>query len=141
MLTSCLQEIEKSNLFFKINHFNPRAKPLQYFNKLVPFQMSKKYFFLYEDAYHMHKLLDLKINFWGKVPISWCFEERLAQNTSKILSSGFKLVFVDQLELSINKTNQSKLLKRDVCKIITKGTYTEYNELEYNSKFLLVIFQ
>ena len=110
-----------------------------HYDKLVGIKLWKFYFFFYHDAFALHKLLDLKVNKWGKWTYVNFYETSLPKYSPKILGNGHKIVLVEQMEES--KKGDKDLVKREICQILTRGTAIENQELDYSSRFVLCIFE
>lgn len=48
-------------------------------------------------------------------------------------------MLVEQMEESVEK--QTDLIRREVCQILTRGTYFENQELGFSSQYLLCVLQ
>ena len=125
-----------------------RAKPLMkqywkfkslHYDKLVAIKVGKFYYFYFEDAMIVHRMIDMKLVMWGKQTFTSFYENLMGKFAPKLVEAGYKLAIVEQVEES--KCKEDDLLKRDVCQILTRGTITENQDLSYSSRFMLAIFE
>jgi len=110
-----------------------------HYDKLVGIKLWKFYFFFYNDAFVLSKLLDLKVNGWNQWTYVNFYETTLNKHGPKILDAGHKIVLVEQMEES--RKNNNDLVKREICQIITRGTAVDNYENDYSSRFSLTIFE
>ncbi|BDB96537.1 DNA mismatch repair protein MutS [Candidatus Hydrogenosomobacter endosymbioticus] len=110
---------------------------------LVFFRMGDFYELFFEDAITASKELDIVLTSRGKtekdnIPMCGVPHHASENYISRLVKKGFKIAICDQTESAENKS--SKLVKREVTRIVTPGTLLEDNLLEskgYN--FLMAI--
>jgi len=110
-----------------------------HWDKLVAFKVWKFYYFYYNDALIVKRLCDVPLHI--KQKRFYCFfHEAMLQKFAPILvEKGHKLVLVEQMEETVQK--QTDLIRREVCQILTRGTYFENQALDYDSQFVLCIIK
>lgn len=94
------------------------------------FRLGDFYEMFYEDAQTASRVLDLVLTSRGKSPsqkIPMCgVPHHAAQNyIAKLIKEGYKVAICDQLE---DPALAKGIVKRDVTRIITKGTYLDDND-------------
>jgi DNA mismatch repair protein MSH6 len=119
------------------------------FDKLVALNLCDFYWFYYSDALVVSRILDLKICSM-KNGRFFCYQSCKAfrENVSKLLDKGHKIVMIermtDKMELLERRKNTDKNeddVKREVCQVLTRGTYIDQNELDYTSRYTICIFE
>jgi len=120
-----------------------------HFDKLVAHNMADCYWFYYNDAYITSKLLDLKIGCFRDGKFFTYFSARMMNRYAPILlENGYKIVVVervsDRLEI-LHKKNSGEdteeLVRREICQILTRGTYFENIDSGYSSRYALCVFE
>ena len=113
------------------------------FDKVLFFKLGKFYEMFFDDAIIGNQILDL--NWVGNDPkkLHVGFPEKLLEyKAEKLVSAGFKIAVVEQMEtveqfknrIKSEKVKSDKVIKRELCNVLTKGTYYKYNN-ENNSKY------
>ena len=109
-----------------------------HFNKIIVMKIWKFYYIYGVDAYNVGKMIDMKLNRWGKWNFVFFHESCLARFTPPLLAAGHKLVVLEQME---EHKGSKDVIRREACQVLTRGTYIETNPNDYNSKFLMCIFE
>lgn len=119
------------------------------FDKLLLFKLGKFYEIFYNDAIICQKLLDL--NWMGgarKLHVGFP-EKALDKYLSTMVNSGYKVAVVEQtetpkeLERRMRASNwntkykQERCVKREVCNVVTRGTFKDPKDTGYLPKYLL----
>ena len=109
-------------------------------DKLVAFKKWKFYYFYYKDALVVKKVCDLPIQS-NKSKQFFCMihENAFSKFAPILIQNDHKIVLVEQMEEINGK--EADHVKREVCQILTKGTYFEYNEMGYASQYLLCLIE
>ncbi len=137
---------DPTTLYIPPNELN-KYKPLlrqywdfkkKHFDKLVAIKVWKFYYFYYNDAIAVHKIIDMKLVIWGAQTSTFFHESCLARFFPKLLEAGYKIAIVEQMQETKSKDG---LIERDVCQILTRGTAIENQELDYSSRFMLALFE
>ena len=113
------------------------------FDKVLFFKLGKFYEMFFDDAIIGNQILDL--NWVGNDPkkLHVGFPEKLLEyKAEKLVSAGFKIAVIEQMEtveqfknrIKSEKVKSDKVIKRELCNVLTKGTYYKYNN-ENNSKY------
>jgi len=135
--TLFVPEDEKKNLSpllrqywdFKADHFD----------KLVAVKVWKFYYFYFNDALIVHRIIDMKLSSMGKWTMTFFHESCLPRFAPKLLEKGYKIVVIEQMEEEAK--SKEELVRREICQILTRGTYIEHQELDYSSRFFLSIYE
>lgn len=101
------------------------------FDKIIFFKMGKFYETFYDDALLVHKLLNLK--FMGSKMHAGFPESAISRYGNLLVEMGYKVGVVDQVESIYNlkdrlqnskvpSQKKEKIIKRELTKILTKGT-------------------
>lgn len=132
-------------------HYTPTMKQYwsikaTHFDKLVLFKMGRFYEIFYIDACIAHKLCDLRWMGKESKPHIGFPEQSLQFYASKMVASGYKVVVVEQMETPKEMLEKKKGMKwsekvisRDVCQILSKGTLLHSAMLPSESQPLLSI--
>jgi len=110
-----------------------------HFDKLVAFKLWKFYFFYFNDGLIVHRLVDSGLHMDGKRFFTYFHESNMAKYAPKILQAGHKVVIVEQMEDVFTK--EETLVRREVCQVLTRGSYTDITDADYASRFTLCIFE
>jgi len=114
-------------------------------DKVVFFKLGKFYEIFNEDAILCHKLLDL--NWTGPLHVGFP-EKCLEKYGSMLVNQGIRVVVAEQMEtpkdmqkrLKQTKGPKEKTIKREVCQVLTKGTFIEQSTQNYDAKYLLAVY-
>lgn len=109
------------------------------FDKLVAMKVWKFYYFYYQDAIIVHKIIDMKLTLQKNWTFTFFHESCLNRFAKQILDQGYQIMVVEQME-EIN-SNKKDVIRREVCQILTRGTAVDHNPADYSSRFLLAIFE
>lgn len=102
--------------------------------------MGAPFFCYYDDAIIMGRITDSKISFWGTRPFTLAFPKNYPFYKEKLISLGYKVVTIEQMENEVNK--KDSICKREIVEILTKGTITDENYWNSSeAKFLMCILQ
>ena len=123
------------------------------FDKVIFFKLGKFYEMFFDDAIVGNKVLDL--NWMGNDPkkLHVGFPEKVLEEKAYLLiQSGFKVAVIEQVETpeemvqrsKANSTKCEKVVRRELCNVLTKGTFIHEsqkfeNKNNYNNKFCLVL--
>ena len=111
----------------------------KYFDKMVAVKMWSFYFFYGMDAIIIHKLFDTKLNeLKGRVYTQF-HEASLPKFAPKLLENGHKIVVVEKVKK--NQKKDDDRTKKGVVQVLTRGTYTENEEIGYSSQFCLCVIE
>ena len=111
------------------------------------FKLGKFYEIFYNDAIICQKILDLN---WmgGAKKLHVGFPEKALDKYLVILvNHGFKVAVIEQTETPKQmeerqvqeKSKKEKCVKREICNVVTKGTYKDPNNHGYEPRFVLAI--
>lgn len=117
-------------------------------DKILFFKLGKFYEIFYSDAIICQKLLDL--NWMGgakKLHVGFP-EKALDKYLAMLVNQGYKVAVIEQTEtpkmmeqrLSVKsgqKGKSDKVVNREVCHMVTKGTFKDPNNLGYEPRFVL----
>ncbi|CAI2371577.1 unnamed protein product [Moneuplotes crassus] len=121
----------------------------QHYDKILLFKIGKFYEMYDEDAIIAVRLLDLHwMKNTKKLHVGFP-EKTLDKNLTKFVEEGYEVVIVEQCETSRmvakRKETQKKInhpsddcAKRAITCIYTKGTYSDPNNQDYQSRYILV---
>jgi DNA mismatch repair protein MSH6 len=122
------------------------------FDKVLLFKLGKFYEMFYDDAIVGNQVLELR--WMGNDPnkLHVGFPEKVLEEKAAILvESGFKVAVIEQTErekdraerLSAEggkkKSANEKVIKRELCNVLTKGTYMAPNNNSYNNKYCVAL--
>ncbi|XP_026446226.1 DNA mismatch repair protein MSH6-like [Papaver somniferum] len=102
----------------------------KHMDKVLFFKMGKFYELYEMDAHVGTKELDLQY-MKGEQPHCGFPEKNFSMNAEKLARKGYRVLVVeqtetpDQLELRRKKGSKDKVVKREICAVVTKGTLTE----------------
>ncbi|EAR96989.1 MutS domain III protein (macronuclear) [Tetrahymena thermophila SB210] len=112
------------------------------FDKILFFKLGKFYELFYEDALITHKELDL--NWMGKKMHTGFPEKALDKMASKLISLGYKVAVAEQTETPeqmkqrlMREKSGPKCVSRELVQVMTKGTYDQNNETDYQPRYLM----
>lgn len=110
----------------------------KHMDKVLFFKMGKFYELFEMDAHIGAKELDLQY-MKGEQPHCGFPEKNFSMNVEKLAKKGYRVLVVeqtetpDQLELRRKETgSKDKVVKREICAVVTKGTLTEGEMLSMN---------
>ena len=111
------------------------------FDKVLFFKLGKFYELFFDDAIIGNQILDL--NWMGNDPkkLHVGFPEKILESKAeKLVAEGFKIAVIEQTETpdqlkSRVKSGEKgdKTIKRELCNVLTKGTYYKYDNENNNS--------
>jgi DNA mismatch repair protein MSH6 len=122
------------------------------FDKVLLFKLGKFYEMFFDDAIVGNQVLELR--WMGNDPnrLHVGFPEKILEEKAAILvQNGFKVAVIEQTEkekdraerlsTSTNKKSSAsdKLVKRELCNVLTKGTYMAPNNNTYNNKYCVAL--
>jgi DNA mismatch repair protein MSH6 len=119
------------------------------FEKVIFFKLGKFYEFMYEDAIIGNR--ELGIKFMGTKLHAGFPEAALDKYAEIMVDKGYTVGIVEQIEtpqeFQIRKKNKSlmkeqwqKCQKRQMVKVLTKGTYCNHNTIGYQPRYLFSIY-
>lgn len=116
----------------------------QYPDCIILFRMGDFYETFYEDAKTASRVLDITLTSRGKgqkkAPLAGIPYHSLNIYLKKLLSKGYKVVIVEQVENP--KNAKGRLVKREVIRVITPGTIIEDDVLEKNdNNYIISLFE
>ncbi len=123
------------SIFNNKNHSSAKLSPMmqQWFdckkkskNALLLFRLGDFYEAFNEDAYIISKELDLTLTKRHNIPMCGVPFHTLDTYVDKLIEKGFKVAIAEQIEKASSTT---KLVKRDVVRIISPGTIINSNLL------------
>lgn len=105
----------------------------QYQDAIVLYRLGDFYEMFFDDALKASKILEIALTgrnagLEEKIPMCGVPQHTLDSYVKKLIDNGFKVAICEQLQPESN----SKLVKRDVIKVITPGTNTQIESSEYN---------
>jgi DNA mismatch repair protein MSH6 len=122
------------------------------FDKVLLFKLGKFYEMFYDDAIVGNQVLELR--WMGNDPnkLHVGFPEKVLEERAAVLvQNGFKVAVIEQTEKlkdkeeRLEKTNNKrssandKLVKRELCNVLTKGTYIAPNSNSYSNKYCVAL--
>ena len=107
------------------------------FDKLIFIKLWKMYYVYNNDALVVQKICDGRIYNWKNATVLYFYQNKLHDYIRKLLDNNQKVILLEPTEKSFNKQS----IKREICQIITKGTYIEPNMEEYNSRYCMFIIE
>jgi len=116
----------------------------RYPDTIVLFRLGDFYEVFFEDAKEVARVLGIVLTgresgSLGKVPMCGFPHHAAESYFSRLVTSGFRIAICEQLE---DPKSTRELVRRDVVRIITPGTLTDFNFLhEKNNNFLLALTQ
>jgi len=118
------------------------------YDKVVLFKVGHFYEIYHHDAILCHRLLEL--NWHGFYPLHVGFPEKsYGYWTKKLVDAGHRVVAVEQVETpeqmqarlkQQGRGKKVKLVKREVCEVLTKGTYIDKGT-DYHTRWLMAVVQ
>ena len=108
-------------------------------DKLVAMKVWKFYYFYFQDAIIVHKLIDMKLTLTKNWTTTFFHESCMSRFAPKLLDQGYQIAIVEQME-EIN-TSKKDVIRREICQILTRGTCVDHNPADYSSRFMMVIFE
>ncbi|MDI3473832.1 MAG: mismatch repair protein MutS [Candidatus Woesearchaeota archaeon] len=116
----------------------------QYPDCIIFFRMGDFYETFYEDAKTASRVLDITLTSRGKgekkAPLAGIPYHSLNIYLKKLLSKGYKVVIVEQVENP--KNAKGRLVKREVIRVITPGTIIEDDVLEKkDNNYIISLFE
>lgn len=109
------------------------------FDKLVAIKVWKFYYFYYQDAIIVHKLIDMRLTISKNWTFTFFHESCMTRFAPKLLEQGYQVIIMEQME-EINKSKKD-VIRREICQVLTRGTAIDHNLADYSSRFLLAIFE
>lgn len=107
--------------YFEIKQYN--------MDTILMFQKGKFYEMFLEDAYTVHRELDLKLTDRGRMPMVGVPESSFDMFATKLLAMGYKVGRVDQMETAVGKGMRDKkasssgdIVRRELRHVMTTGT-------------------
>jgi len=121
------------------------------YDKLVAHSMFDFYWFYFYDALVTSKLLDWKIGSYSDRIQTFIHNKQFPNFAPKLLENGYKIVIVEKMtdkneynkkkqEIKGTKQNE-ELIRREVCQILTRGTYVDDINFGFDSRYTLCIFE
>jgi DNA mismatch repair protein MSH6 len=107
------------------------------------------YFFFFKEAITVSKLLDVRLAIRSDGRVSCGLPNRMfREKVNILLEQGIKIALVervsDRLEILKKKESNAKqdeLVRRELCQILTRGTYIDHNELDYSARYSICVFE
>ncbi|XP_054801883.1 DNA mismatch repair protein MSH6 isoform X2 [Prosopis cineraria] len=109
----------------------------KHMDKVLFFKMGKFYELFEMDAHVGVKELDLQY-MKGEQPHCGFPEKNFSMNVEKLAGKGYRILVVEQtetpeqLEIRRKKGSKDKVVKREICAVVTKGTLTDGELLSVN---------
>ena len=110
-----------------------------HFDKIVAYKFGFFYLLFCNDAFVAHKLLDLNLHIYKSGYSTMFHETHLRKYAKKLLDHGYKVVVVEQMETG--QTKEDDVLRREICQILTPGTWTEFDNSGYTPRFCLCLYE
>ena len=111
----------------------------EYFDKILAYKFGHFYFLYYHDALIAHRLLDLKLDIFKNSYSMLIHETNFHKYATKLLDCGQKIAVAEQMES--NHTKENDMTRREVCRILTKGTYIDFTDAGYTPRFCLCLYE
>ncbi|KRX06428.1 P-loop containing nucleoside triphosphate hydrolase [Pseudocohnilembus persalinus] len=116
------------------------------FDKIIFFKLGKFYELFYEDALITNVHLDL--NWMGRKMHTGFPEKCLQKYGTLLVEMGYKIAVVEQMETpkqmeerakNQNIKSSEKVVNREICQVMTKGTFQSEEDLTYQPRYLMAI--
>ncbi|MGL4949916.1 MAG: DNA mismatch repair protein MutS [Anaeroplasmataceae bacterium] len=110
-------------------------------DSIVFFRLGDFYEMFFEDALTASKVLEIALTardagLEDRIPMCGIPFHASQQYASKLLNNGYKIAIVEQVSLP---GEQKGIVKREVVKILTPGTYIDIDSNEYSNNFIILL--
>ena len=117
----------------------------QHFDEILLFKVGDFYRIYYEDAVICHK--ELGLNWLGNRMVVGIHRKCFDRDAETLINNGHKVCVVEQKEnqklknarVRNSKEKEEKTIKREIAQVMSKGTFIDYNNPNYEPKYLLSI--
>ena len=110
-----------------------------YFDKLVAIRIGRLYWFYFQDAVIVHRVLDSRLNLFKNMTSTFVNEHTIFRYIHKIFEQNLAVVLIEQMEES--RSEDAQVMNRALNRVLTKGTYTEHENASYHPQYLMSLYQ